>query len=1151
MQRKSTIVVSLFILILLFILALFIFNLLIFGRLQGQILAASLIKLLASSSMIVVSSASPAHIANQGSATDWIGALITVIVAIIGAVGLIGAAFVTRGYIFQLRGNGRNPIDTEVDIEPRNSKECADYYRRRLLKDQTVTTVQILSMDRPLQITRMVQLRLSQQEMSLEELHLETNGDPFILLPQRNPLSSNRVRRAMEPATAIGAYNKRCVIVGDPGSGKTTLLKYFVVQSASKKLPGLPDLPIYIELNKFASSGNGNLLDYAASNWKERYNIPLKHARQCIKENLRDGNVLLLLDALNEAVTGESFEDADASYKRVVSAIERIGVGNEAPIIVTTRKADYRQRPLQNGFTKLEVLDFMPEDIREFVNRWFADHHDQYKRESATELNSIIERNPRIQALARNPLLLTEIAIVYEEKLQLPQGRAKLYRECVDILLERWNAVHNAQRPRQFTLENKKNLLEEIAWYFHLQGRRYFPADELLRIIEDFLPAMNLEPEQNSRILNAIASESGLLKEYARGWYGFLHVTMQEFYVAQQIHEQDKVDILLKYCDELWWEEVLLLHAAYSRDASPLLQSLLERGIKLGVQKDIFYTNLLLAGRCLATHAPVRKIQLREEIVTALFDVLLTTQYSLSRQQVVEILAEIGGTRVNERLLAILSDKNTPVNIQIAIVEALGRVGEQSLGPRLFTILDENSVVRDEVHKHVASALGKMGGRFMARSLLLYLQRPTIDEEVGGIVADALSKLGASGKLEEEDKIASDLFQLLSRKQINPYIRGRIAFALGRFGNRSLAPGLAGLLPEEGIEVLVRMRIVDALGTLGDPSVVDALERQLSNPRLDQGLCMSIVDTLGALGECNDVYKPHIIHKLQEILLRQSEHPDVRGHAAIALGMLGDQSEAEIMLRLLLQPSIDTFLSQSIVIALGRLAKRSTVSQLSQTISTQLLEVLFSPKTDSGVRIRVADFMGMLGDRIQTSLTSEMLNILIDFSVDARVRQAVVNALGRLGEQAVAASLFRLLSYPNVELNTCGHIVYVLCLLCYENVFPVVLKFLAEENLDLQIRWLIADSLSALGEKIQPSDIIPLLAKTEIHPSVRRHVAGVLAQIVNDEASVLELASLLPSSDIADDIHRILWVVSRRVGVRIVMRGQEPETIRWRDKFAG
>jgi HEAT repeat protein len=359
------------------------------------------------------------------------------------------------------------------------------------------------------------------------------------------------------------------------------------------------------------------------------------------------------------------------------------------------------------------------------------------------------------------------------------------------------------------------------------------------------------------------------------------------------------------------------------------------------------------------------------------------------------------------------------------------------------------------------------------------------------------------------------------------------------------------LLSEEKIDILVRMRIVDALGILGDLSIIDILEGLLSNSRVDARLRVSIVDTLGVLGECSDTCKLKIIHKLQAIFLRQDEDPDVRGHAATALGVLGDQSVANTMLKMLLQPDNDIFLSQKIVIALEKFMKRFPASELIETVSTQLLAMLSNSRTDSGIRIRIAWFMGTLGDRIQTSQTIDLLNIFSDFTVDSRVREAIVDALGRLGEQAVATGLYRSLSYPNIELNTRSHIAYALCLLHYENAFPIVLKFLSEENLDLQIRCLIADSLRALGEKIQPSEMISLLAKAEIHPTVRRHIADVLAEIVNDEASVLELAVLLQSSDIADDIHRTLWDVSRRIGVRIFMHNQGPEIIRWRDEFDG
>ncbi len=1022
----------------------------------------------------------------------------------------------------------------------RTTREYTDDYKQKLLNDPFVANLQILTMRRPLQVTDVyVQLRLSQEEKPLEELALEARYDRVKLPKINHRQMRDRTRSTMEPGQAISScLNKSCVIVGDPGSGKTTLLKYLAVKSAERKLPDLPDLPIYIELNAFASSGKNDLLDYASSNWQERYSIPKKEALKCIENN----HILLLLDGLNETAIGESFEDAEASYRRVVTAIERVVTRRniEASIVVTTRKADYKehdshQRPLLSGFTQLEVLDFRPEDIRKFVKSWFADHPSHYREEIAEKLNSFIEHNPRIQVLARNPLLLTEIAIVYEEDLELPQGRAELYKRCVDILLSIWNAERNLRRPRQFTLDNKKNLLKEIAWHFHLLGQRYFPSNELLSVIADSLPTMNIESGRSSQILSAIAIENGLLKEHAKEWYGFLHLTMQEFFVAQYIHDQDMINVLVKHCDEPWWEEVLFLCAAY-KDASSLLKNLQERGKKSGLQKDIFHTNLILAGRCIATHAMVRDTELRETIVSDLFDVLTSTSYSLTRQQVVEILAETGGTNVNERLLTLLSDRSIHRDIQIAITIALGRVGEQSVAPNLLWMLSEQNLDKD-ICKHVADALGRMGNRSLVSSLLLYLQKSYIEDEVRESIADALGVLGASGKLEE---VASDLVQLLSRKQINPSIRRRIAHALGKSGNHSLAPLMAELLSEETIEASVRMSIADALGALREPSVAHKLEQLLSSQMTDQGMRMCIADALGILGEHSS------IHGLKKILLKQGENPDVRGQVSVAMGMLGDEFTAAMLLDLLSNPEIDTFLGQSIIIALGRLVERFPASELTQTISTRLLTMLSSSKTNSGIQIRIADFIGVFGHRTQTA---HLLDILFDFSIDPQVREAIVDALGRLGEQAVATKLFELLSQPDVELGVRGHIAYVLCLLRYAAVVPASLKLLTEEKLNLQIRWLIADSLGVLGEYIQPSEIIPLLSKAEIDPSVRRHLVDVLALIVDDEESVLELATLLQSSDIADGIHRTLWEVSRRIGVRIVMRAQEPEIVRWRDGF--
>jgi len=60
-------------------------------------------------------------------------------------------------------------------------------------------------------------------------------------------------------------------------------------------------------------------------------------------------------------------------------------------------------------------------------------------------------------------------------------------------------------------------------------------------------------------------------------------------------------------------KEVLLLYAGQTSDASPLLQHLLGLSGQGGVVDDLFHTNLIIAGHCLAAYPTVRQFSLRPE----------------------------------------------------------------------------------------------------------------------------------------------------------------------------------------------------------------------------------------------------------------------------------------------------------------------------------------------------------------------------------------------------------------------------------------------------------------------------------------------------------------------------------------------------------
>lgn len=108
-----------------------------------------------------------------------------------------------------------------------------------------------------------------------------------------------------------------------------------------------------------------------------------------MEERLKEGKALLLFDALDETVVGETPDAAEASYQRVTGAIMHIATRYaQSPIVVTARKAGYQQRQPLVGFTELEVLDFRQEDIWEFVTRWFDCYQDPLKRANGADLNA-------------------------------------------------------------------------------------------------------------------------------------------------------------------------------------------------------------------------------------------------------------------------------------------------------------------------------------------------------------------------------------------------------------------------------------------------------------------------------------------------------------------------------------------------------------------------------------------------------------------------------------------------------------------------------------------------------------------------------------------------------------------------------------------
>jgi HEAT repeat protein len=881
----------------------------------------------------------------------------------------------------QEREQQRRETEAEITrmatLHAQTRERYVQAYRSAVRADPRIAQTQILTMSRPLEIANIyVRMKLHQDarpgyELDPILLQAEARRDPNALMRAGRRRLESLASTALEPGEAIRRY-KHCVIVGDPGAGKTTLLKYLTLASLDGHLKGLPDLPMHIELNAFVNSGCSDLLDFASLFWEAQYAFPKEEARSYIEEQLRSGKALLLLDALDETLPGETTEIAEASYRRAVEAIMQMATRYyQSPIVVTVRKATYQQRMFLVGFTELEVLDFRSEDIAQFVNKWFAYSSSSQKWASARDLNTRLEHNPRIQALAANPLLLSLIVLVYEAQLDLPDRRAELYKQCVETLLTRWDANRDIRRRRQFKPEHKRQLLEEIAWHFHIKGQRYFSEREVKEVIAGFLPAIGLPEQQDEQILQEIASENGLLKEQARGYYGFLHMMLQEYFVAQYATTHHCLDRVFAYSGDLWWEEVILLYAGLVPDASPLLQKLVNPSEE--ICDDIFQTNLVLAGHCLAARPTVRQTVLREEVVSRLFTALKQASYSLMSQHIADALSKIGKETINASLLELLADPAIDAPVRVSIATALGTADDHASTPQLLKLLADPAI-DSPVRVSIATALGAAGSHTSAPQLLELLADPAIDSSVRMSIATALGAAGSHTS-------APQLLELLADPAIDSLVRASIATALGTADDHAVVQGLHQLLDDPHYDLSVKVCIATTLDRLGDQSVVPGLLHILTNPQADPSLRIHIAAYLNTRGERSAA--PVLLHILRD----PQTDPTVSESVATTLGVLGDQSVIPELLRLLTVFQNKPDVQMYIAIALGTLGDHSVIPQL--------LQLLADPKISLSVGLNIAATLRALDDR---SIVPEILGLLSDPQLDPIVQAGIVHVLEQVAD---------------------------------------------------------------------------------------------------------------------------------------------------------
>ncbi len=425
-------------------------------------------------------------------------------------------------------------------------------------------------------------------------------------------------REESKPLTALDALLKkrRMVLLGAPGTGKSTFVRYLSLRlakqlndPAAKPLEnwqGKPILPIAISLGRLAEflpvnskTGAAELVEDFIRSMLEA-DSRMKYFAPYVLQVLQDQGGLVLFDGLDEVA---NLELRPVVVKSIEAFAEKYGRNPHSRFLATCRILSYQDKRWHlTDWTSYELALLSPAQIKRFIEIWH-DLHAALEPARAAIFNSKKPRllsavqasDPRrLYEVARYPIILTMMAIVHASH-ELPDSRARVYEECVKLLLDKWQSSRSISQGKYEVRSLAEELgisassiyepLYEIAFKAH-SGQKAGKAESAGSLITEGLISGVLhdylqDHEQEKIFLKYCREANGLLmwsgtiteagSNVRRSEYKFPHLTFEEFLAGRHLKKLDTDEIRALFDDtpDRWREPIKFMGELYCFSEDP------------------------------------------------------------------------------------------------------------------------------------------------------------------------------------------------------------------------------------------------------------------------------------------------------------------------------------------------------------------------------------------------------------------------------------------------------------------------------------------------------------------------------------------------------------------------------------------------------